>query len=103
VLHIATLPQKGKGTKYQHGGQSEPAATKCISWPFCPLDGVHFFIWRKMGFITVHFFLLLTTVPFSFFSLVLGRFSPGPDLLPCSLSYPPKYCTNLDTLFIIPY
>jgi len=37
------------------------------------------------------------------FFLVLGRFSLGPDLPPCSLSYPPKYCTNLGTLFIIPY
>jgi hypothetical protein len=51
------------------------------------LDGVHFFIWRQMGFITVHFFLLLITVSFFSFFLVLGRFSPGPDLPPCSLSY----------------
>jgi len=55
---------------------SEPAATNA------PVDrSVHW-----MGFITVHFFLLLITVPFLFF-LVLGRFSPGPDLPPCSLSY----------------
>jgi hypothetical protein len=41
---------------------------QCASWPFCPLDGLHFFIRRRMGLITVDFFLLLTTVLFfSFF------------------------------------
>jgi len=47
---------------------------QCTSWPFCPLDGLRFFIQRRMGLITVDFFLLLTTVLFFFF-FVLGRFS----------------------------
>jgi hypothetical protein len=47
---------------------------QCTSCPFCPLDGLRFFIRCRMGLITVDFFLLLTTVLFfSFF--VLGRFS----------------------------
>ncbi len=42
---------------------------------------------------------------FYFFFFVLGRFSwTWPHTyLPCSLSYHHKYCTNLGTLFIIPY
>jgi hypothetical protein len=49
---------------------------QCTSWPFCPLDGLRFFIRRRMGLITVDFFLLLTTVlSFSFSFFVLGRFS----------------------------
>ncbi len=49
---------------------------QCTSWPFCPLDGLHFFIWHRMGFISVHFFLLLTIV-FYFFGF--WPFFPGPD------------------------
>jgi hypothetical protein len=45
---------------------------QCTSWPFCPLYGLHFFIRRRMGLITVDFFLLLTIVLFFF---VLSRFS----------------------------
>jgi len=75
---------------------------QCTSWPFYPLDRLRFFIQRQMGFITVHFFLLLTTVLFFSF-LVPDRFSRGPNLPPCSLSYLHKYSTNLDTLFIMPY
>jgi hypothetical protein len=32
---------------------------QCTSWSFCPLDGLRFFIRHQMGFIAVHFFLLL--------------------------------------------
>jgi hypothetical protein len=68
---------------------------QCTSWPFCPPDGLRFFIRRQMGLITVDLFLLLTTV-LSFF-LVPGRFSwtRPHTYLPCSLSYSHKYCTNL--------
>jgi hypothetical protein len=53
-----------------HRGQSEPAATnapvgRSVHW-------MGFFIRRRIGFISVHFFLLLITV---LFFLVLGRFS----------------------------
>ncbi len=50
---------------------------QCTSWPFCPLDALHFFIRRWMGFMTVHFFLLLTIVLFFFGS---WSFFPRPDL-----------------------
>jgi hypothetical protein len=80
---------------------------QCTSWPFCPLDGLRFFIRRRMGFITVDFFLLLTTVFLFFF---LARFAL--DLtshiatlltfLPCSLFYLATvlntYPTNLATV-----
>jgi hypothetical protein len=51
---------------------------QCTSWPFCPLNGLRFFIRCQMGFITIHFFLLLTIV---FFILFFGSwsFSPRPD------------------------
>jgi hypothetical protein len=39
---------------------------QCTSWPFCPLDGLRFFIRHRMGLIIVDFFLLLTTVLFFF-------------------------------------
>jgi hypothetical protein len=61
---------------------------QCTSWPFCPLDGLRFFIQRRMGFITVDFFLLLTTV-FLFLFLFLAVF-PGPDL---THSYPVHFPT----------
>ncbi len=44
---------------------------QCTSWPFCPLDALHFFIRRRMGFMTIHFFLLLTIVLFFFWFLVV--------------------------------
>jgi hypothetical protein len=83
---------------------------QCTSWPFYPPDGLRFFIRRQMGFMTVHFFLLLTIV--LFFFLVLARFSL--DLtshiatlltfLPCSLFYLATvlttYPTNLATVLI---
>jgi hypothetical protein len=52
--------------------------------------------------------LLLTTVLFFFFSFFFfcswPFFWTWPHAyLPCSLSYLHKYCTNFDTLFIIPY
>jgi hypothetical protein len=73
---------------------------QCTSWPFCPPDGLRFFIRRRLGLITVDFFLLLTTVLFfSFLFFVLGRFSwTWPHTyLPCSLSYRHTDCTNLLT------
>jgi hypothetical protein len=60
---------------------------QCTSWPFCPLDGLRFFIRRRMGFMTVHFFLLLTIVLFFFGSC---SFFPGPDL---THSYPVHFST----------
>jgi len=71
---------------------------QCTSWPFCPLDGLHFFIRHRMGFMTIHFFLLLTIVLLFFGSC---SFFPKPDL---THSYPihfstlftflPSYCTH---------
>ncbi len=46
---------------------------QCTSWPFCPLDGLRFFIRRQMGFITVHSFWRMITAPF-FFEFILGYF-----------------------------
>jgi hypothetical protein len=71
----------GKGPKWINSHQ-------CTSWPFCPLDGLRFFIRRRMGLITVDFFLLLTTALFFFF-LFLAVF-PGPDL---THSYPAHFPT----------
>jgi hypothetical protein len=87
--------------------QPEINSHQCTSWPFCPLDGLRFFIRRQMGFITIDFFLLLTTVLFFFFFFFFCFWSFFLDLTShvatCSLSYPHKYCTNLGILFIIPY
>jgi len=57
---------------------------QCTSWPFYPLDGVHFFFQCQMEFIIVHFFLLLTTVPFCFFFWFL-------DIFPLDLTYHPAH------------
>ncbi len=46
---------------------------QCTSWPFCPLDGLRFFIRRRMGLITIDFFLLLTTVFFFIFLFFCSR------------------------------
>jgi hypothetical protein len=90
--------------KHVINGQSEPAATNA------PIGrSVHWmgyvFSFGQMGFIIVppHFFLLINYV-FFFCGCFVAVFPL--DLtshLPCSLSYPHKYCTNLGTLFIIPY
>jgi hypothetical protein len=65
-------PPSGARVNQQH---------QCTSCPFCPLDGLRFFIRHQMGFITILFFLLLTTVLFLFFFFLLcDRFSLGPDL-----------------------
>ncbi len=89
-----------------YGGQkqSQPTATNA------PIGrSVHWmgyvFSFGQMGFIIVppHFFLLINYV-FFFCGCFVAVFPL--DLtshLPCSLSYPHKYCTNLGTLFIIPY
>ncbi len=72
--------------KLLYVGQSEPAATnapvgRSVHWMGCV-----FSFGAKWGPITVHFFLLLTTVLFFLILfLVLGLFSH--DLPPCSLSY----------------
>ncbi len=64
---------------------------QCTSWPFCPLDGVHFFIWRQMGFITVppFFFWFLTVFPLDL-TCHPARFptllSTAPTLVPYLLS-----------------
>jgi hypothetical protein len=52
-------------------GPEWTSSHQCTSWPFCPLDGLHFFIQRRMGFISVHFFLPLTTVLFFFWFLAV--------------------------------
>ncbi len=76
---------------------------QCTSWPFCPLDGLHFFIRRRMGFITIHFFLLLTIVlffSFVFFFLFLAVF-PRPDL---THSYPTHFPTLVSIApTLVPY
>jgi hypothetical protein len=66
---------------------------QCTSWSFCPLNGLRFFIGRRMGFMTVHFFLLLTIV--LFFFLVPARFSL--DLtshIATLFTFLPSYCTH---------
>jgi hypothetical protein len=71
---------------------------QCTSWPFCPLDGLHFFIRHQMGFISVHFFLLLTTV---LFFLGSWPFFPGPDL---THSYLAHFLTLIDiATTLVPY
>ncbi len=71
---------------------------QCTSWPFYPLDGLHFFIRCQMGFITIHFFLLLTT--FFFLGFVLDHFS-GPDL---THSYPAHLPTLISIApILVPY
>jgi hypothetical protein len=72
---------------------------QCTNWPFCPLDGLRFFIWRRMGPITVDFFLLLTTVFFLFF-LFLAIFL-GPDLTLSYLAHFPTLISIAPTL--VPY
>jgi len=44
---------------------------QCTNWLFYSLDGLCFFIQRQMGFITIHFFLLLNIVFFLFWFLVV--------------------------------
>ncbi len=76
---------------------------QCTSWPFCPLDGLHFFIWRKMGFITALFSLLLTIVfLFIYLFLLCGRFPPP------GLDFTPRYPANFPNLIstastLVPY
>jgi len=74
---------------------------QCTSWLFYPLDRLHFFIRHQMGFITIHFFLLLTIVLFFFFLGVLGRFSHGPNLTHSYLAHFPTFISIALTL--IPY
>jgi hypothetical protein len=70
----------------------------CTSWPFCPLDALHFFIRRWMGFMIVHFFLLLTIV---LFFLFFRSFFPRPDL---THSYPAHFFTFINTApTLVPY
>jgi hypothetical protein len=68
VHHIQNFKVAGIGPKWTTTHQ-------CTSWLFSSLDGLHFFIRRHMGFITLHFFWLLTTV-LSFFFLGSWPFFP---------------------------
>jgi len=62
------------------------------------LDALHFFIWRRMGFMAVHFFLLLTIV---LFFLGSWSFFPGPNL---THSYPAHFSTFISTApTLVPY
>jgi hypothetical protein len=73
---------------------------QCTNWPFCPLDGLHFFIQHKMGFITVHFFSVLTMVLF-LLGFAFNCFFLGPNL---THSYPihlPTFINIVPTL--VPY
>jgi hypothetical protein len=79
-------------------GPEWTSSHQCTSWPFCPLDGLRFFIQHQMGFITGLFFFLLIIV-FLFFLCI--RFSPGPDPIP---SYPAHFLTHISTApTLIPY
>jgi hypothetical protein len=72
-------------------GPERISTHQCTSWPFCPPDGLRFFIWRRMGLITVDFFLLLTTV--LFFSFFFGSWPFFLDLtshIPTLLTFLPS-------------
>jgi hypothetical protein len=73
---------------------------QCTNWSFYPLDGLHFFIWRQMGFIIVHFFLLLTIVLFFLF-YGSWSFSPRLDLTHSYHAHFPTLISTAPTL--IPY
>ncbi len=74
---------------------------QCTSWPFCSLDGLHFFIRRRMGFISVHFFLLLITVLFFLFLFLFLSVFPGPDL---THTYPAHFPTLVSIApTLVPY
>jgi hypothetical protein len=72
-------------------GAKWTSSHQCISWPFCALDGLRFFIRHKVGFIKILFSLLLTIVFFLFFYWFCGHFSLRPDL-------PPRYLAHFPTL-----
>jgi len=73
---------------------------QCTSCPFCPLDGLCFFIQCQMGFIIVHFISLLITVLF-LLGFVLGCFFLGPDL---THSYPTHLLTFINIVpTLVPY
>ncbi len=66
-----------------------------------PLDGLRFFIWCQMGFIIVHFFLLLTIVFIYLFIWFLAIFSLGLDL---THSYPAHFPTIISIArTLVPY
>jgi hypothetical protein len=65
---------------------------QCTSWPFCPLDGLHFFIRRQIGF---------DHCTFSFYFWLCSRFSPGPDLTPSYPAHFPTFISIAPTL--VPY
>ncbi len=58
---------------------------QCTSWPLCPLDGLCFFIWCRIRFIRIHFFLLLITVLLFFFGF--WTLFPGLDLTHSLLTF----------------
>ncbi len=89
----------GTSLESSWGGPEWTNNHQCTSWPFCPLDALRFFIRRRIGFITVHFFLLLTIVLFFFF-LFLAVF-PGPDL---THTYPVHFPTLISIApTLVPY
>jgi hypothetical protein len=88
---VLVLRWGSHGTSMSH--HKEPTSTNAQSWPFCPLDGLRFFSWHQIGFITIHFFLLLTTI-FLFLFLVIGHFSPTFDF---GHNYPTHLLTFIST------
>jgi len=71
---------------------------QCTTWLFCSLVGCVFFICLQMGFITVHFFLLLITVFWCWFIYFFDHFFSGPDL---THSYPIHLPTFISTVPIL--
>ncbi len=71
---------------------------QCTSWSFCPLDGLCFFIWRQMGFITIH--SLLTTILFLFL-FVFYCFFLGTHLKHNYFTHLPTLISIVSTL--VPY
>jgi hypothetical protein len=100
---LESRPPMQVGTEYKNslsqGGKSRAEWTSsqwCTSWPFCSPDGLRFFIRRQMGFITVHFFLLLTTVCIFFWFL-----TAFPLDLTCNPAHFPTLISI--TLTLVPY
>jgi hypothetical protein len=82
-------------------GPKWTSSHQCTNWPFCSLDGLHFFIRHQMGFITVKFFSLLTTTVIFFWGFVLGCFFLELDLAHSYLTHLPPFISIVPTL--VPY
>jgi len=78
-------------------GQSEPAATSASS-SFRPFDGMRFFIWHQMGFITVHLFFGALIIIFCCFCFWF--FFPGPDLTHSCSTHLPIFINIVSTLVL---